>query len=96
MKQSKQQARIDQLHGVNKLAYTLGLESHWDKERLAEELETEDYSVSQMQSEMEAAADLDNLKEEYYLALDILGALDLFGIVERQAKGGNSLWWSSA
>lgn len=89
MKQSKQQARIDQLHGVTKLAYTLGLESHWDKERLAEELETEVYTVSQMQSETEAMADLDNLKEEYYLALDTLGALDLYSIVERQAKGDN-------
>ena len=89
MKQSKQQARIDQLHGVNKLAYTLGFESHWNKERLAEELKTEDYSVSQMQSETEAMTELDNLKEEYYLALDILGALDLYSIVERQVKGGN-------
>lgn len=89
MKQSKQQARIDQLHGVNKLAYTLGFESHWNKERLAEELKTEDYAVSQMQSETEAMTELDNLKEEYYLALDTLGALELFSIVERQAKGAN-------
>ena len=95
MKQSKQQARIDQLHGVNKLAYTLGFESHWDNERLAKELETEDYSVSQMQSEMEAMADLDNLKEDYYLALDILGALDLYSIVERQAKGDNLCLFSA-
>lgn len=89
MKQSKQQARINQLHGVNKLAYTLGFESHWSKERLAEVLETEDYAVSQMQPETEAMADLDNLKEDYYLALDTLGALELFSIVERQANGGN-------
>lgn len=95
MKQSKQQARIDQLHGVNKLAYTLGFESHWNKERLAEELKTEDYAVSQMQSETEAMAELDNLKEEYYLALDTLGALELFSIVERQAKGANVCWYSA-
>ena len=95
MKQSKQQARIDQLHGVNKLAYTLGYESHWNKERLAAELKTEDYSVSQMQSETEAMADLDNLKEEYYLALDTLGALDLYSIVEQQAKGANLCLFSA-
>ena len=95
MKQSKQQARIDQLHGVTKLAYILGFESHWNKERLAEELETEDYTVSQMQSETEAMADLDNLKEDYYLALDTLGALDLYSIVERQAKGANSCLYSA-
>lgn len=95
MKQSKQQARIDQLHGVTKLAYTLGFESHWNKERLAEELKTEDYSVSQMQSETEAMAELDNLKEEYYLALDTLGALELFSIVERQVKGANVCLFSA-
>ena len=95
MKQSKQQARIDQLHGVNKLAYTLGFESHWNKERLAEVLETEDYAVSQMQPENEAMADLDNLKEDYYLALDTLGALDLYSIVERQVKGDNLCLFSA-
>lgn len=95
MKQSKQQARIDQLHGVNKLAYTLGFESHWNKERLAEVLETEDYSVSQMQPETEAMAELDNLKEDYYLALDTLGALDLYSIVERQLEGANSCLFSA-
>ena len=95
MKQSKQQARIDQLHGVNKLAYTLGYESHWNKERLADELETEVYTVSQMQPESEAMADLDSLKEDYYLALDILGALDLFSIVEQQAKGDNLCLFSA-
>lgn len=94
MKQSKQQARIDQLHGVTKLAYTLGLESHWNNERLADELETEVYSVSQMQSKTEAMAELDSLKEDYYLALDILGALDLYSIVERQVKGDNSCLFS--
>ena len=95
MKQSKQQARINQLHGVNKLAYTLGFESHWNKERLAKELETEDYSVSQMQPETESIADLDNLKEDYYLALDTLGALELFGIVERQVKEDNLCLFSA-
>ena len=95
MKQSKQQARIDQLHGVNKLAYILGFESHWDNERLAEVLETEVYTVSQMQPESEAMADLDSLKEDYYLALDILGALDLFSIVEQQAKGDNLCLFSA-
>lgn len=95
MKQSKQQARIDQLHGVTKLAYTLGFESHWNKERLAAELKTEDYSVSQMQPESEAMAELDNLKEDYYLALDTLGALDLFSIVERQAEGANVCLYSA-
>lgn len=95
MKQSKQQARIDQLHGVTKLAYRLGYESHWNKERLADELETEDYSVSQMQSETEAMAELDSLKEDYYLALDTLGALDLFSIVEQQAEGANVCLYSA-